>query len=101
MPKGITHIDVGTELQQTEYETTSPHESQGQSGSDNFGGYGSYTTITLSPAMADTDYRVLIRPTADPSAIGGVWISNKATNSFRVNNTGSGKSAFEWAVEPY
>lgn len=70
-------------------------------GTDTLGGYGSYTTVALSPAQPDTNYRVLIRPTADPSAVGEVWISDKATNSFRVNNTGSGKSAFEWAVESF
>ncbi len=101
MPKGITHVSVGAELTQTEFEAAASHAHLGQSGTDNFGGYGSYTTVALSPAMADTDYRVLIRPTADPSAVGEVWISDKATNSFRVNNTGSGVSAFEWAAEPY
>ena len=70
-------------------------------GTGNFGGYGSYTTITLNPALADTNYRVTIYPTADPGYVGGVWINNKATNSFRVNNSGSGVSAFEYAVEPY
>jgi hypothetical protein len=70
-------------------------------GTDNFAGYGSYTTITLSPAMPDTNYRVTIKPTADPGYVGGIWISDKATNSFRVNNSGSGISAFEWAAEAF
>ena len=101
MPKGITHVSVGPELTQAEFETAGSHAHLGQSSASTFGGYGSYTTITLDPVMADTDYRVLIRPTADPSDVGEVWIDNKATNGFRVNNTGSGVSAFEWAAELY
>jgi hypothetical protein len=72
-----------------------------RSGNDSFGGYGSYTTITVSPAMPDTDYRVTITPTEDATEVGDVWISDKATNSFRVNNSGIGTSAFNWAVEGY
>lgn len=70
-------------------------------GVDNFGGYGSYTTIALAPPLDNTDYRVVIIPTADPAMVGEVWISDKAVNSFRVNNTGSGVSAFEYFVVPY
>jgi len=101
MPKGITHKPVGTELTQAEFEATDSHNSLGQSGTGNFAGYGSYTTVSLSPAMADTNYRVVLMPTQDPGYVGDVWINNKATNSFRVNNSGSGVTAFEWAVEPY
>lgn len=70
-------------------------------GTGNFAGQGSYTTITLSPAMSDTNYRVTIQPIADPGYVGEVWISDKTINSFRVNNSGSGVSAFEWAVEAF
>jgi len=70
-------------------------------GSENFAGVGSYTTVSLSPAMPDTNYRVTIMPTADPGYVGSVWVSDKAINSFRVNNSGSGVSAFEWAVEAF
>jgi len=101
MPKGITHKSVGEELTQVEFEASDSHEHLGQKGTDNFGGYGSYTTVTLSPAMPDTNYRVTINPTADSSEVGAVWISDKAVDSFRVNNTGSGVSAFEWSAEPY
>ena len=70
-------------------------------GTSSFAGVGSYTTVPLSPAMPDTNYRASIRSIADPSDIGDVWISDKAVDSFRVNNTGSGKSSFEWAVEAF
>jgi len=51
--------------------------------------------------MGDTDYRVNIYPIANSPDVGEVWISDKAVDSFRVNNTGSGVSAFEWSAEPY
>ena len=73
----------------------------GQKGTGNFGGYGSYTTVTLAPAMPDTNYRVTLYPTADPGYVGSIWVSDKATDSFRVNNSGSGVSAFEWSAGPY
>jgi len=101
MPKGITHKSVGAELTQVEFEAFDSHEHLGQSGDDIFVGYGSYTTIALSPAMGDTDYRVNIYPIANSPEVGEVWISDKAVDSFRVNNTGSGVSTFEWSAEPY
>jgi hypothetical protein len=70
-----------------------------RSGTGNFGGYGLYTTIALSPAMPGTDYNVIISSVANSVGVGEVWISDKASNSFRVNNTGSGVSAFEWQAE--
>ena len=72
-----------------------------RAGSDNFGGYGSYTTVTLSPAMPDTDYVVVITPSEDAGYVGEFHVSNKTTNAFRVTNLGSGVSAFAWQAETY
>ncbi len=70
-------------------------------GTGNFAGYGSYTTINIGTTLSNTNYKVHITPTENPSYVGEIWISDKTVNSFRVNNTGSGVSAFEWAVEVF
>lgn len=66
-----------------------------------FGGYGSYTTVTFVTAMANTNYKVHITAIADPGYVGDIWIDNKTVNTFRVNNTGVGVSAFEWSAEVF
>lgn len=72
-----------------------------RAGTSNFGGYGSYTTVTLSPAMPDTDYVVVITPNEDAGYVGEFYINNKTTNAFRVTNSGSGVSGFDWQAEAY
>ncbi len=54
--------------------------------------------ITLSPEIT-APYLVVITPTANTGGyLGDVWCENKANNGFDVKNTGSGVTAFDWAV---
>jgi hypothetical protein len=74
---------------------------EGDKGTGVFGGYGSYTTITFAKALGSTNYRPRVTPTADAGYVGNIWISDKTVNGFRVNNSGTGLTAFEWSVEVY
>jgi len=68
-------------------------------GSSNFGGDGSYTTVTISPPMPDTDYIVTVTQVKTDGYVGEFFVDNKTTNAFRVTNLGSGISSFDWIVE--
>lgn len=64
-------------------------------GISNFAGPGGVTithNLTLSEYIAD------VIPTADAGAVGAIWITDVAVNSFVVRNSGIGVSAFTWSI---
>jgi hypothetical protein len=64
-------------------------------GTSNFAG-SSGVTVTHSLNLAD--YIPDVIPTADSGAVGAIWITDVAVNTFVVRNSGSGVSAFTWSV---
>lgn len=65
-------------------------------GSSNFAGPGG---VTITHNLNLADYDVSIKPSADGSgAIGEVWVSDMAVNSFVVRNSGSGVTGFTWII---
>jgi hypothetical protein len=64
-------------------------------GASNFGGAGG-ATITHNLNLAN--YIPDVIPTADSGAVGAIWITDVAANSFIVKNSGSGVSAFTWSI---
>ena len=53
--------------------------------------------VTITHNLNLSDYDVSIKPSADGSgAIGEIWVTAVAVNSFVVRNSGSGVTAFTW-----
>lgn len=68
-------------------------------GSSTFAGNGGGRTITFIPNLGNTNYSVVITPSADTnSREGEYWVVKTDGANFSVYNDGSGTSAFEWAV---
>lgn len=58
-------------------------------------------SITISPALDDTNYTVDIELTGAQAGFAGeIRITDKATNGFVVRNTGDSGVAFNWATRP-
>jgi hypothetical protein len=66
-----------------------------EKGDSNFGGP-SGVTITHNLNLAD--YIPDVIPIEDSVAVGRIWITDIAVNSFVVRNTGSSVSAFKWST---
>ena len=65
-------------------------------GNSTFAGTGGQT---VTHTKGDTDYVPCIIPSADGNgAIGKWWVTDIANTSFVVRNSGSGITAFEWAI---
>jgi hypothetical protein len=76
---------------------------EGQSGSvtiaaaDDF--RSDYESVTLSPAMPDTDY-VILTDVSDPELMGDAVAYDLATNGFKLRVTGSGGGTVTWRLLP-
>ncbi len=58
------------------------------------------TSITI-PDMGNTNYKVLITPSANTlGAVGDIYLSNKTNTGFKVMSTGSGNTSFDYVVVP-
>ncbi|AJP62059.1 capsid tail fiber [ANMV-1 virus] len=66
-----------------------------EKGESNFAGPGG---VTVAHNFNFSGYIPDIIEIADSGAIGEVWITDIAVNSFVVRNSGSGISAFEWSI---
>lgn len=65
-------------------------------GSSNFAGSGG---VTITHNLNISNYEVSIKPSADSSgAIGEIWVTDEAVNSFVVRNSGSAVTAFAWTI---
>ncbi len=65
-------------------------------GSSNFAGPGG---VTITHSLNLANYDVSIKPSTDGSgAIGEVWVSDMAVNSFVVRNSGSAATTFTWII---
>jgi len=65
-------------------------------GSSNFAGPGG---VTITHNLNLSNYAPHIIPTADPAgALGEVWITDVAVNSFVVRNSGSAVTSFTWVI---
>ena len=65
-------------------------------GSSSFTGSGG---VTITHNLNANDYDVSIKPSADGAgAIGEIWVTDIAVNSFVVRNSGSGVTGFTWIV---
>lgn len=64
-------------------------------GTSNFAGPGG---VTISHNLSINNYIPDVIPTADSGAVGAIWITDVAVNSFVVRNSGSGVSGFTWSV---
>jgi hypothetical protein len=65
-------------------------------GTSNFAGSGG---VTITHNLDLSDYKVSIKPSADGSgAVGEIWITDVAINSFVVRNSGAGVTAFTWII---
>jgi hypothetical protein len=65
-------------------------------GSSGFAGSGG---VTITHNLNVSDYDVSIKSSADGAgAIGEIWVTDLAVNSFVVRNSGSGVTAFTWIV---
>ena len=54
---------------------------------------------TITHNLNISNYEVSIKPSADSSgAIGEIWVTDEAANSFVVRNSGSAVTAFTWTV---
>lgn len=54
---------------------------------------------TITHNLNISDYDVSIKLSADGGgAIGEIWVTDEAVNSFVVRNSGSGVTAFTWCV---
>lgn len=65
------------------------------SGSSNFAGSGG---VTITHSLNLANYIADVVPVADSGAVGAIWITDVAVNSFVVRNSGIGVSAFTWGV---
>lgn len=66
-----------------------------EKGDSNFAGPGG---IAITHNLNISGYIADVTPTADPSAVGAIWITDVGVNSYVVRNTGSGVSGFTWGV---
>lgn len=64
-------------------------------GSSNFAGPGG---ITITHNLNLANYIPAAMPSADSGAIGAIWITDVAANTFVVRNSGSGVTAFTWSI---
>lgn len=65
-------------------------------GSSNFAGSGG---VTITHSLNLNDYDISIKPSADGAgAIGEIWVTDVAVNSFVVRNSGSGVTGFTWVI---
>ena len=65
-------------------------------GSSNFAGPGG---VTITHNLNLANYAPHIIPTADGAgAIGEIWVTDIAVNSFVVRNSGSGVTGFTWVI---
>jgi len=65
-------------------------------GSSNFAGPGG---VTITHNLNLANYTPTITATADGAgAIGEIWITGKAADSFVVRNSGAGVTAFTWII---
>ena len=65
-------------------------------GSSNFAGPGG---VTITHSLNLANYAPHIIPTADSGgAIGEIWVTDIAVNSFVVRNSGSAVTTFTWVV---
>ena len=65
-------------------------------GSSNFAGPGG---VAITHNLNLSNYDVSIKASADAGgALGEVWITDKAVNSFVVRNSGSATTAFTWII---
>jgi len=57
-------------------------------------------TISIGVTLANTNYRVIVTPTADTQGyLGEIWVTTKTTSNFVVYNTGSNNTAsFDWIL---
>jgi hypothetical protein len=67
-------------------------------GNDTFAGSGGTTSVSIGTTLTGTSYYVALTPTANPSLVGGFYMTNKSTTGFDVKNSGSGVSAFDWVL---
>lgn len=66
------------------------------SGTSNFAGSGG---VTITHSLNLSDYTPTILSTGDAAgALGEVWVTDIAVNSFVVRNSGSGVTGFTWIV---
>lgn len=64
-------------------------------GSSNFAGPGG---VTINHSLNLANYIPDVISTADSGAVGAIWITDVAVNSFVVRNSGVGVSAFTWSI---
>lgn len=59
-----------------------------------------FVSVSLSPAMPTTDYRVLVEPDddTDPERLGQIVPYDRTLNGFKIRVTGSGGGTVRWAV---
>jgi hypothetical protein len=74
---------------------STPPNGQVLTGAANFG---SVDGRTVTHNVGNTNYRVLITPTADPGGYLGEWWVLKQANTFVVYNSGAATTAFDWEV---
>jgi hypothetical protein len=58
-----------------------------------------YESVTLSPAMPDTNY-IILTNTSDPELMGDAVAYDLATNGFKLRVTGSGGGTVTWRLLP-
>jgi len=65
-------------------------------GASNFAGSGG---VTITHSLNLADYDVSIKPSEDGAgAIGEIWVTDVAVNSFVVRNSGSGVTGYTWII---
>jgi hypothetical protein len=64
-------------------------------GTSNFAGS---SGVTVTHGLNLANYIPDVMPSADSGAVGAIWITDVAVNTFVVRNTGSGVSAFTWSI---
>lgn len=65
-------------------------------GAANFSGSGG---VTITHSLNLADYNVSIKPSTDGAgAIGEIWVTDVAANSFVVRNSGIAITAFTWII---
>ena len=57
-----------------------------------------YASASLGTTLPSSDYTVLTEITGDPAEVGQVKVYDKATNGFKLTNTGSAAATINWAV---
>lgn len=64
-------------------------------GASNFAGSGG---VAITHNLNLANYIPDVIPIADSGAVGAIWITDVAVNTFVVRNSGSGVSAFTWSI---